>query len=76
MVVTRWMGNRRMCNGVARNYFVGTYTYTAADFRDTAQAIFDGKFGDFAWVEHRQLDSELRRSKTYKKVLSKQRRLC
>ena len=36
--------------------FVGTYTYTAADFRDTAQAIFDGKFGDFAWVEHRQLD--------------------
>ena len=36
--------------------FIGTYTYTAADFRDTAQAVFDGKFGDFAWVEHRQLD--------------------
>ena len=35
--------------------FIGTYTYTAADFHDTAQAIFAGKFGDFAWVEHRQL---------------------
>ena len=56
--------------------FIGTYTYTAADFHDTAQAIFDGKFGDFAWVKHRQLDDGARHSKTYKRLLSKQRRLC
>ena len=36
--------------------FIGTYTYTMQDFRDTAAAIFDGRFGDFAWVEHRGLD--------------------
>lgn len=35
--------------------FIGTYTYTMQDFRDTAAAIFDGRFGDFAWVEHRDL---------------------
>ena len=35
--------------------FIGTYTYTAQDFRDTAQAIFDGAFGDFAWVDQRPL---------------------
>ena len=36
--------------------FIGTYTYTMQDFRDTAAAIFEGRFGDFAWVEHRGLD--------------------
>ena len=35
--------------------FIGTYTYTAQDFRDTAQAIFDGRLGALDWVETRAL---------------------
>ncbi|MEP4196380.1 MAG: alcohol dehydrogenase catalytic domain-containing protein [Aliishimia sp.] len=35
--------------------FIGTYTYTAQDFRDTAQAIFDGKLGPLDWTETRPL---------------------
>ena len=35
--------------------FIGTYTYTAQDFRDTAQAIFDGRLGTFDWIEKRPL---------------------
>jgi len=35
--------------------FIGTYTYTAADFRATAQAIFDGKLGSLGWYETRPL---------------------
>lgn len=35
--------------------FIGTYTYTAQDFRDTAQAIFDGKLGSLNWIEERPL---------------------
>ncbi|KIC38380.1 alcohol dehydrogenase catalytic domain-containing protein [Leisingera sp. ANG-M7] len=35
--------------------FVGTYTYTAQDFRDTAQAIFDGRLGPLDWPETRPL---------------------
>lgn len=35
--------------------FIGTYTYTAQDFRDTAQAIFDGRLGDLSWIEERPL---------------------
>lgn len=35
--------------------FIGTYTYTAQDFRDTAQGIFDGVFGALDWAEHRPL---------------------
>ncbi|MGH1446550.1 MAG: alcohol dehydrogenase catalytic domain-containing protein [Cognatishimia sp.] len=31
--------------------FVGTYTYTAQDFRDTAQALFDGRLGALDWTE-------------------------
>lgn len=31
--------------------FIGTYTYTAADFRDTAKAIFDGQLGALDWAE-------------------------
>ena len=34
---------------------IGTYTYTAQDFRDTAQAIFDGSLGPLDWVQHRPL---------------------
>lgn len=35
--------------------FIGTYTYTAADFRATAQAIFDGRLGALDWIETRPL---------------------
>jgi L-iditol 2-dehydrogenase len=35
--------------------FIGTYTYTAEDFRDTAQAIFDGRLGPLDWTESRAL---------------------
>lgn len=35
--------------------FIGTYTYTAQDFRDTAQAIFDGRLGALDWTEERPL---------------------
>ncbi|MCK0148872.1 alcohol dehydrogenase catalytic domain-containing protein [Marivita sp. S6314] len=35
--------------------FIGTYTYTAQDFRDTAQAIFDGTLGTLNWIETRRL---------------------
>lgn len=35
--------------------FIGTYTYTAQDFRDTAQAIFDSRLGPLDWTEQRPL---------------------
>ncbi len=35
--------------------FFGTYTYTQADFYDTAQAIFDGTLGKLDWPEIRPL---------------------
>ncbi|MEH6829931.1 MAG: alcohol dehydrogenase catalytic domain-containing protein [Sulfitobacter sp.] len=35
--------------------FIGTYTYTAKDFRDTAAAIFDGRLGSLDWCQHRPL---------------------
>ncbi len=35
--------------------FIGTYTYTMQDFRDTAQAIFDGRLGALDWTEARAL---------------------
>jgi threonine dehydrogenase-like Zn-dependent dehydrogenase len=35
--------------------FIGTYTYTAQDFRNTAQAIFDGRLGPLDWFETRPL---------------------
>ena len=35
--------------------FIGTYTYTAQDFRDTAAAIFDGRLGALDWIETRAL---------------------
>ena len=35
--------------------FIGTYTYTAQDFRDTAQAMFDGALGSLDWTETRAL---------------------
>ena len=35
--------------------FIGTYTYTPADFVDTAQAIFDGRLGALDWMDVRPL---------------------
>lgn len=35
--------------------FIGTYTYTAQDFRDCARAMFDGRLGALDWIEERPL---------------------
>lgn len=35
--------------------FIGTYTYTAKDFVETANAIFDGRLGALDWIETRPL---------------------
>mmetsp|Transcript_29616 Transcript_29616/g.58526 ORF Transcript_29616/g.58526 Transcript_29616/m.58526 type:complete len:327 (-) Transcript_29616:181-1161(-) len=35
--------------------FIGTYTYTVQDFRDTAAAIFDGRLGALDWIQTRAL---------------------
>ena len=35
--------------------FIGTYTYTAQDFRDCAAALFDGRLGPLDWTETRPL---------------------
>jgi threonine dehydrogenase-like Zn-dependent dehydrogenase len=35
--------------------FIGTYTYTADDFRDTASALFEGSLGALDWIEERPL---------------------
>ena len=35
--------------------FIGTYTYTSQDFKDTAKAIFDGRLGSLDWTETRPL---------------------
>ncbi|MEM9393159.1 MAG: alcohol dehydrogenase catalytic domain-containing protein [Pseudomonadota bacterium] len=40
--------------------FIGTYTYTAQDFRDTANAMFDGRLGPLDWVETRPLSEGAR----------------
>ncbi|MDT8343728.1 MAG: alcohol dehydrogenase catalytic domain-containing protein [Thermohalobaculum sp.] len=37
--------------------FIGTYTYTKADFLQTAAAIFDGRLGPLDWPEHRPLSA-------------------
>ncbi|MGR3570214.1 zinc-dependent alcohol dehydrogenase [Brevirhabdus sp.] len=44
---------RRMT--LAEITFIGCYTYTAEDFRQTAQAIFDGRLGALDWTEDRPL---------------------
>jgi threonine dehydrogenase-like Zn-dependent dehydrogenase len=36
--------------------FIGAYTYTPQDFRDTAAAIFDGRLGSLDWAEQRPLE--------------------
>jgi threonine dehydrogenase-like Zn-dependent dehydrogenase len=40
--------------------FIGTYTYTAQDFRDTAQAMFAGRLGPLDWAETRPLSEGAR----------------
>jgi 2-desacetyl-2-hydroxyethyl bacteriochlorophyllide A dehydrogenase len=35
--------------------FIGTYTYTPDDFRDTAAAMFSGQLGSLDWAETRPL---------------------
>lgn len=35
--------------------FIGTYAYTAQDFRDTCAAMFDGRLGPLDWTEQRDL---------------------
>lgn len=35
--------------------FIGTYTYTPQDFRDTGAAIFAGQLGSLDWIESRPL---------------------
>lgn len=40
--------------------FIGTYTYTADDFRQTAQAIFEDRLGPLNWFETRPLDDGAR----------------
>jgi len=35
--------------------FLGAYTYTAAEFRETAAALFDGRLGPLDWAETRPL---------------------
>lgn len=36
--------------------FSGSYTYTPQEFRDTAQAIFEGRMGALDWMEIRPLE--------------------
>ncbi len=36
--------------------FIGTYTYTPNDFKETANAIFDGKLGPLDWFSTKPLD--------------------
>jgi len=40
--------------------FIGTYTYTAQDFRDTCAALFDGRLGPLDWAETRALSDGAR----------------
>lgn len=40
--------------------FIGTYTYTAEDFRETTKAMFDGRLGALDWTEIRPLSDGLR----------------
>ena len=40
--------------------FTGTYAYSAADFRDTAAAIFEGRLGALDWTEIRPLSEGAR----------------
>jgi L-gulonate 5-dehydrogenase len=45
--------------------FIGTYTYTAQDFRDTCAAMFDGRLGPLDWTETRPLSEGAQRLRRY-----------
>ncbi|MEH6360092.1 MAG: alcohol dehydrogenase catalytic domain-containing protein [Amylibacter sp.] len=47
--------------------FIGTYTYTADDFRQTAQTIFNNRFGEFNWLDTRPLSDG---ANAFKDILS------
>jgi len=36
--------------------FIGVYTYTTADLRASADALYRGALGNLSWVEHRPLE--------------------
>jgi len=36
--------------------FIGSYCYSAEEFRETAQAIFEGRLGALDWFDTRPLD--------------------
>ena len=40
--------------------FIGAYTYSAADFRETAAAIFSGRLGPLDWLDIRPLSEGVR----------------
>lgn len=40
--------------------FIGTYTYSASDFRETAEAIFSGRLGALDWTDIRPLSEGAR----------------
>lgn len=40
--------------------FIGTYTYTATDFRDTVEAMSTGRLGALDWIEARPLSEGAR----------------
>ncbi len=50
---TRGLDIRRMT--LQEITFIGTYTYTAQDFRDACVAMFDGRLGPLDWTETRPL---------------------
>ena len=39
---------------------MGTYTYTAVDFKQTADAIFDGTMGTLDWIDLQPLSDGAR----------------
>jgi len=49
--------------------FIGSYTYTAQDFRDTCAAMFGGRIGQLDWIETRPLSDGARAFKEIREGL-------
>jgi threonine dehydrogenase-like Zn-dependent dehydrogenase len=49
--------------------FIGSYTYTAQDFRDTCAAMFGGRLGQLDWIETRPLSDGARAFKEIREGL-------
>jgi L-gulonate 5-dehydrogenase len=49
--------------------FIGSYTYTAQDFRDTCAAMFGGRLGPLDWIETRPLSDGARAFKEIREGL-------